>query len=77
MAIKRDNPYGAFNFKVEFADVKDVRAQLAGSRVAELSRVLLIAGHGFAAVERCRRHTPAGRTVHHEAGTAEAIEVLQ
>src|SRR5215218_1794476 len=63
--------------QLELPDVEYVCAQFAGSRVAKLPCVLSIALHRFRAVERRRRHAPAGLAVDQEAGAAEAFEILE
>src|SRR6476469_1046501 len=62
--------------ELELADVDDVSAHFAAADVPQFPRLLAIALHGFATVERRRRHGAPG-AVHQEADAAETLEVLQ
>src|SRR5262245_39872959 len=58
--------------QLEFAYIKDVGAHLATARVPHFPRLLAVAFHGLAAVERRRRHGAPG-AVQQEAGAAEPL----
>src|SRR5262245_7290071 len=62
--------------QLEFAHVEDVRAHLAAARVPHFPRLLPVAFHGVAAVERRCRHRPPG-AIQQEAGAAEPLEFFQ